>query len=203
MKLTDAIETYLKEARALRDLSKNTIRSYRERIRTFLDFLDDPEMDVASALTKINVVNYFSHLRDRDYAESTIYAKKQALRTLWHWAYREGLVAEDLDIRLSHPPTPQTVYLEPEEAKRIEHAAQIGASRFSILHLRDEAAFALLAETGISISAMTQILPTDYDPHKQTLRVNSCRILLSDTLCKILDRYVNALQFKRGKGAVR
>lgn len=193
MRLTQAVKRYLDESFALNDLSEHTVRSYRERLQTFTDFLDDPEIDVTSALTKANVVNYFSHLRDRDYAESTVYAKKQTFRTFWHWAYDEKLVAENLDIRLSHPPTPQTVYLEPEESQRMEHAAQIGASRFSILHLRDEAAFALRAETGISINAMTQISPDDYDSYQKTILVNSCKILLSDTLCKVLDRYIDAL----------
>lgn len=196
MKLSDAIDAYLAENRALRDHTASTTRSYRQRIRTFQSFLDDSDIDITSALTKTNLVNYFNDLQDQGYAASTIYAKKQALRTLWHWAYSQKLLDEDMDIRIVHPPTSQTVYLEPGEKKRIELAAHVGDSRFSILHLRDEAAFELLVEMGIPISALSQLLRDDYDPHQHTLRINSCTVLLSDSLCAALDQYIHARELK-------
>ena len=196
MKLDNAIENYLDEVYALNDLSKNTVRSYRERLQTFANFFDDPEIDITSALTKANLVKYFSRLRDSGYKKTTIYAKKQALRSFWNWAYDEGLVDEKHDIRLPHPPVPQTAYLEPAESKRMEAAAQVGTTCSSILHLRDRAAFVLLKETGLSISALVRVSVTDYDRETHTLCVNSSKLLLSDQACLVLDAYLQARTIK-------
>jgi site-specific recombinase XerD len=77
MKLTDAIARYLNETFALNDLAETSIRSYRGRIQTFVDFLDNPEIDVTAALTKDNLVGYFYHLRNKGYKPTTIYAKNK------------------------------------------------------------------------------------------------------------------------------
>jgi site-specific recombinase XerD len=206
MRLLDAIDTYLFEVAALNDLAVNSVRSYRYRLQTFTDFLDNPNISVASALTTDNIAKYFHWLRDRNFKETTIYGKKQALRMFWDWAYENSLVHEKLKIRLKHPPEPPTIYLTPEEAQRLEQIACVGTGKYSILHLRNRAAFALLCETQIPIRAMTELTVNDYDREARTLKVGPNRILLSNKLCQVLDEYLEKRAMKRRqrmKGAIK
>ena len=182
---------------ALNDLAVNSVCSYRYRLQTFVNFLDNSDINVTSALTTNNIAKYFHWLREHNFKETTIYGKKQALRMFWDWAYENGLVHEKLKIRLKHPPEPPTVYLTPEEAQRLEPIACVGTGRFSILHLRNRAAFALLCETQIPIRAMTELTVNDYDREARTLTVGPNRILLSDKLCQVLDEYLEKRAMKR------
>ncbi len=197
MKLSDAIDAYLFKTSALNDLAVNSVRSYRYRLQTFVDFLDNSDINVTSALTTDNIARYFHWLRDHNFKETTIYSKKQALRMFWDWAYENDLVHEKLKIRLKHPPEPPTIYLTPEEAQRLEQIACVGTGKYSVLHLRNKAAFALLCETQIPIRAMTELTINDYDSEVHTLTVGPNRILLSDKLCQALDEYLEKRAMKR------
>jgi site-specific recombinase XerD len=78
----------------------------------------------------------------------------------------------------------------------MEEAAQVGTTYSSILHLRDRAAFVLLKETGLSISALVRVSVADYDRETHTLCVNSGKLLLSDQACQVLDAYLQARTVK-------
>jgi site-specific recombinase XerD len=78
----------------------------------------------------------------------------------------------------------------------MEAAAQVGTTNSSILHLRDRAAFVLLKETGLSISALVRVSVSDYDQGTHTLCVNSSRLLLSDQACQAIDAYLQARTIK-------
>ena len=197
MHLVDAIHTFLYEVAALRDLATNSVRSYRNRLQTFMDFLGDPQIDVAAALAEENVINYFHWLRDQGFKRTTTYSKKQVLVMFLDWAYKKGLIQEKSKIQLKKPRKRKVVYLTPDEATRMERAAIGGTGQFSILHLRDRAAFALLCETHIPIQALTQLSIDDYDSEAHTLTVGSVKILLSDELCQAIDEYLEARKIRQ------
>jgi site-specific recombinase XerD len=97
-----------------------------------------------------------------------------------------------LEIKIRHPPEPQTVYLEPSEIDRLEQAAEVGTKRSSILHLRDQAAFALLDETEIEISVLLSLQINDYDSKQQTLQIGPINALLNAGMCQLLNEYLTA-----------
>ncbi len=192
MNLKQTFERYLDEAFAIRDISENSIRSYRNRFQTFLDFLDDPGIDVQSALTYETIISYFTWLRNQNYQPTTLYAKRQILVAFCNWAYERGLIPEKMDFRLKHPPKPRMVYLTPEEVNQMERVTIGGASRLATLHLRDRAAFSLLYETEIPLSALSELSIDDYDASAGTLQIGPTVVLLSDELCAYLNDYLHA-----------
>ncbi|MBN1954741.1 MAG: site-specific integrase [Anaerolineae bacterium] len=177
---------------ALRSHSPKTTASYRNRLQTFIVFLGNPEIDVATALVSDNAVHYFYWLEQRGYKPTTIEAKKQALSAFWAWAYQQGLTKQKLEIRVKKADKPPVVYLTSEEAARIEHAALGGTSSRGFLHLRDQAAFTLLHETEIPLRALAGLTIDAYNPVTRTLIVGTMTVLLSDHLCETLDRYLQA-----------
>jgi integrase/recombinase XerC len=187
MNLKQTFEQYLDEAFAIHDLAENSIRSYRNRFQTFLDFLDDPDIDVQSALKYESIISYFTWLRSQNYQPTTLYSKRQILAAFCNWAYERGLISEKMDFRLKHPPKPRRVYLTPEEANRMEKAAFGGASRLAVLHLRDRAAFTLLHETEIPLSELSELSIDDYDASAGTLQIGPTVVLLSNELCTYLN----------------
>jgi site-specific recombinase XerD len=198
--LRHTMATFLNETAALRDHSKRTTSSYRNRLQTFVDFLGDPEIDVAVALVQSNTVRYFHWLNAQDLEPTTTYAKKQIMVAFWNWAYRKGFTSQRLETRLKKPPKPPVVYLTPDEAARIERAALAGTNSRSILHLRDQAAFALLNETEMSLQALSNLPAGAYNPTARTLAVGAVTVLLGDHLCGLLDRYLQARRFQRKPG---
>jgi len=190
MSLKSTFERYLDELFAVRDLSQHSIRSYRNRFQTFLDFLDDPDIDLGSALAYKGIVAYFTWLRERDYAPATRYAKRQVIIAFCTWAYEHNLISEKFHFRLKHPPTPRVVYLTPEETEQLERATVGGTSGCAILHLRDRAAFALLRETEIPLCTLSELLIDDYDAEAGNLRIGPNAVLLADDLCEYLNDYL-------------
>ena len=197
--LSGYIERYLRESAALGDLASQTVDSYRFRLQTFVDFCEPLETTKTPALTKDIAIDYFSWLGEQDLAPSTIYAKKQALRSFWNWAHNEDLVETNLDVRLKHPPEPQTAYLEPDEITRMEKAANAGTKRSSILHLRDQAVFSMIDGIEIPFSALVDLRVGDYDAERQMLQLGALTVWLNSTLCQQLDEYLAARETQARK----
>jgi site-specific recombinase XerD len=190
--LSDAIDAYFDENAALRDWSKRTVSSYRYRIQSFVRFLDDPEVDVSAVLTYDNTARYFNWLSQRGYKDTTLYAKKQAFCAFWDWCHQKELVDQALNVRLKKAEHPPVVYLTPDESAMLEKAALGGTCSRSILHLRDQAVFALLDEAELPLGALSDLTVDAYDPDAQTLSLGAVTILISEHLCELLDRYIQA-----------
>lgn len=195
MEVCEAIQAFLHEHINFRDLSGASARAYTQRLKSFAQFLEQRGIfDLKTALTGPVVADYFQHLAQTTSKASTIYAKKQALIMFWKWAYEKGLSPAKPFIRLKKPPVLPAAYLTPEEAARMEIAAQYGTTPLSTLHLRDQAAFAVLAELGISIRSLVCLKVQDFAPQENLLSINGLSVKISASLKQILVEYLIARQ---------
>lgn len=191
MKLSEAIQTFLREHIIFRDLSSTTARAYAQRLKSFSQFAEQRGItNLEAALTESGVADYFQYLTRMHFKESTLYARKQVLMMFWKWAIDKGLASDKPFVRLKKPPDPQMTYLAPEEAQRLELAAIGGTTPAGTLHLRDSICFQMLCEMGICMQDIVRISVKDYEPTEGLLTVRGLPIKINPGLKSRLDRYL-------------
>ena len=93
--MIEAIERYLRYLKVERNASDYTIKSYREDLLVWAQFLTDswgaaPEL---SRISSVELRGYIGALTDAGYASSSIARKLASMRSFFKFAQREGLVS--------------------------------------------------------------------------------------------------------------
>ncbi|HWT49137.1 MAG TPA: tyrosine-type recombinase/integrase [Mycobacterium sp.] len=177
---------------------------YAETVRFYTAWLT--EQGVAadlSGLTKTNVIDWLSDLRDRGLADSTVSYRFRALHRFAGWLVAEKIVEADplAGITVDRPePTPVPV-LSDTELTELIRACQGNGFR----ERRDEALIRLLIDTGLRVSELVGIDTADLDLDAETVTVtgkgNRQRPLYFGSRTALaLDRYLRARRGHRHAG---
>jgi site-specific recombinase XerD len=189
--VNEAIHNFISEHTGFRGLTSTSTRAYEQRLKTFALFAERRDItDLEKALTEPVIAEYFIYLSQTYRKESTAYAKRQAFLMFLRWAIDKKLTTSKPAIRLKKPPDPPTSYLTLEEAARLELAAKGGTTPSGILHLRDCAAFHLLAGLEIEIEVLTRLRVEDYDPASGTMRIGCLTVQVSGEIERHLKEYL-------------
>src|SRR5688572_25908313 len=108
--MEDQIERFLSALQAERGFSLNTVSAYRNDLRQFVAYLNNPpeEDHIASIqsweqLSNEHLSAYSLFLRERSYAPSTVARKTAAMKSFSAFLWREGLLQSELGSALSTP----------------------------------------------------------------------------------------------------
>lgn len=148
------IERFLQSLQAEKDFSINTISAYRNDLGQFVAHLRNEQgMGAWSAVTQDNLVNYLLHMRERQYASSTIARKTAALKSFFHYLTEQSIVATDPSELLTSPKVDKYVprAITPTEVERLlaQPMKSSGAEA-----LRDRAMLETLYSTGVRVSEL-------------------------------------------------
>ena len=77
-----------------------------------------PVAGIGSALTTDQIISFVLHLREREYAPTTVARKIAAVKSFCHFLEQEGLIAEDPTQHIDSPRV--TKYLTPRAASESE-----------------------------------------------------------------------------------
>jgi integrase/recombinase XerD len=85
--------------------SENTIAAYRNDLSQFARFLPeiDPPITSWTEVKKDHIVNYILHLREREYASSTVARKVAAIKSFFHFLLADGIIKDDPTVTLDSP----------------------------------------------------------------------------------------------------
>src|SRR5262245_36818300 len=106
-----AIERYLAYLKAVRNASPNTLRSYRNDLGQFLEYLSPPGAPQVQ-LKEIDhriIREFLGHLHDRNLQKRSLARKLAALRSLFKFCAREGLVRDNPARLVATPKLPTRV----------------------------------------------------------------------------------------------
>lgn len=193
--LSDAIATFLDGRAVESEWSAATVSTYTNSLNTFARFLGDPNITVGAALDESRVRSYLAWLAKQQWAPDTLYAKRTALRMFLAWAKERRLVREALCFQIKHPSPRPVAALTLGEAEHLLRTARYGSNHCSILHLRDQSMFSLLAETCISYGQLIALRTCEYARSERTLRIGRIAALISEPLCQQLDLYLEGRQY--------
>jgi integrase/recombinase XerC len=188
--VTEAIEKFLRHLRDARNASPHTLRSYRGDLEQFRDYFAPPGAKPVP-LEKIDhrlIREFLGHLHAQGLERSSVARKLAAVRSLFKFCVREGILRHNPARLVATPKLPKRIpsVLSAEEMNlfldqmaRMEPAAadekhrRPGASEDEsrLLLKRDRAILELLYASGLRVSELTGLNLADMDRAGQILRV--------------------------------
>jgi len=197
--MKSAVEQFLKYLRSVRNASPHTIRSYQNDLSQFAAFLTPPgtETPAITDVTHLMIREFVAHLHDLSLEKSSIARKLAAIRSLFKFAVREGIVLRNPARLVATPKLPKRIpsVLSAEEmngflnelagagsaaaggrlpAKKGEGDAAPGSKSTRserLLLPRDRALLELLYAAGLRVSELTGLNLEDMEQSERMLRV--------------------------------
>jgi len=155
------LKEYVYYLKITKNLSKNTIISYQNDLRDYLDFIDkNYHINRPDQITKQHALNYLNHLKRAELAGKTIARKLSAIKSFHHYLLSEKMVDENIILSISQPKIahPLPVVLNLDEVERLIASAQ-GENK--ILDLRNVAMVELAYGSGLRVSELIQLKISD------------------------------------------
>lgn len=161
----DIIKDFIYYLQAERELSPNTINSYKRDILSFLEELDKELNDI----NRDDVLNYISKLHNLKYSTSSIARKLSSLRMFFRFHISEGLISESPISNIESPRLKRKLptVLSVSEVNRLIESVN-GNSALSI---RDRAILELMYGCGLRISELLKLYIEDLFLKEDFIRV--------------------------------
>jgi integrase/recombinase XerC len=164
-----AVAVFVAHLRDERGLSPHTVAAYRRDATQFLSFAGRAGVTDPAAVEPLLLRRFLALQRTRGLAASSIARKGAALRALFRFLARRGLVAEDPAAGLGVPRGPRRlpVVLKVRQVDRL----LAGPRPVDPVGLRDRAVLELLYATGIRVGELCGLRLDDVDLGADTVRV--------------------------------
>lgn len=207
--LAQQIDRYLAElARA--GNSAHTITGYSTDLAEFLEYLSPPESEPpgVAAIDVLTLREWMLWLYNRNNAAVTIRRKLAAVRGLFRFLLREGLVAVNVARLVRTPKAPQKLpeVMTPEQVNTLIDG--VAENRQERPHpVRDRAIFELLYGCGLRVSELAGLNLHDLDREERWLRVRGKgrkerQVPLPGKAAESLERYLSERAVQRDEPAV-
>ncbi len=166
------VDRFLRVLEEERGFSINTIAAYRNDLSQFIAHLEDMAPDDRMApvgqwteLTDSHLTMYLLHLRDRDYASSTVARKTAAIKSFCQFLLSEGIMRADPAARMTSPKVAKYVprAISPTEVSRLLAQPCKLESGERPEALRDRAMLETLYATGMRVSELVALNVDDID----------------------------------------
>ncbi|QEK12201.1 site-specific tyrosine recombinase XerD [Crassaminicella thermophila] len=180
-----------------KELSKNTLESYKRDVSQFIDYLKGREILDVKEVNKTTIITYLLHLQKLGKATSTISRNLASIRSFSQFLLNEKFIDKDPTIHLESPKSekklPDILTLEEVELllAQPDNNNQIG--------IRDKAMLELLYATGIRVSELVALdcshLNLDMGYITCCSNQNKERIIPIGSIAKkAIDEYINKVR---------
>ncbi len=159
-KVRERIDNFLEHLSVEKGYSLNTLSAYKIDLTQFLDYLmalAEERRWVWAGVEKPDLVSYIRHLKEgRQYASSTVARKVAAIKSFFHFLWREGHISDDPTAALDSPRVekrlPRVISFE-EVKSLLAQPSKEGGVKGS----RDRALLQLLYATGMRASEVVSL----------------------------------------------
>lgn len=189
-KVADFLEYLARE----KGYSANTVAAYRNDLSQFVAFVQErlgTGGDLWPRVTKDLVIQYIDHMRDKEYASSSVARKVAAIKSFFHFLTAEKVLARDPTATLDSPKVKKRlpVALAYEEVNRLlaQPSQETGEKA-----VRDRAILELLYATGMQVTEVVSLDVDDVNLASASVRV--ARPRRRERVIPIHDRAVKALE---------
>ncbi|MTI68308.1 MAG: site-specific tyrosine recombinase XerD [Firmicutes bacterium] len=143
--------TYLKEDR---ELSKNTIESYKRDLNQFNSFLTENNNNVVNA-NKTIIITYLMYLKRKGRATSTVSRSLASIRSFYQYLLNENMIKKDPTINLKSPKQEKKLpeILTPKEVEILLDQPNSNNAK----GVRDRAMLELLYAAGVRVSELVAL----------------------------------------------
>ncbi|AWK15341.1 site-specific tyrosine recombinase XerD [Candidatus Fukatsuia symbiotica] len=162
------IEQFLDALWLERNLSENTLASYRLDLQALTHWLQQHSNDLLRAQA-CDLQRFFSERLENGYKATSSARLLSAMRRLFQYLYREQLRENDPTLLLASPKLPQRL---PKNLSEAQIEALLNAPNVDIpLQLRDKAMLEVLYATGLRVSELVGLKISDISLRQGVLRV--------------------------------
>ncbi|MCL0102437.1 tyrosine recombinase XerC [Dehalococcoidia bacterium] len=163
------LDKYIRYLQVERNLSSFTVRNYTTDILSFLDFLKWEGVRSLADVDHSIVRRYLSRLLDDGIVRASISRKMSALRSLFHYLNREGLIETEPLSKISGPKREKRLptFLTTEEMRSLLNSPSISTPQ----GLRDLAMLELLYAAGLRVSEIASLDTGSVDLESRQIRV--------------------------------
>jgi integrase/recombinase XerD len=151
------IEDFLSYLGSEKGLASNTLASYKRDIALFTDFLKMP----LHLVTEERVIAFLAMLKERSYATSSICRAMVAIKMLFRFLKKEGILGKDVTLHLDSPKMWQLI---PEVLSVAEVDALLKApDKATAVGARDRAVLQVIYACGLRVSEVCGLNLQDVD----------------------------------------
>ena len=165
MHISELREKFLSWLGNVKNASMHTLRSYRNDLSEFEDWLKEyMKITDIESVTRRNVRDFLGSLGKYGYERSSISRKTSSLKSFFKFLVKEGITERNpaIDIKYPKPKRKLPSFLSPEQMERILDGN---------LSKRDRAIIELLYGTGMRASELCSLNVRDIDFPNETVRV--------------------------------
>lgn len=182
--------------------SDNTIAAYQNDLSQFARFLTemDPPLTLWAEVSKGNIVTYILHLKEREYASSTVARKVAAIKSFFHFLLADGIIEDDPTVTLDSPKVKKRLpkAMSHDLVNRLLNEAGKSSTPKG---KRDKALLELLYATGMRVSELVLLNIDDVNLASANARCFGKGA--KERIIPIYDRAVHALEEYLQKGRPR
>ncbi|MGO8946824.1 MAG: tyrosine recombinase [Ktedonobacterales bacterium] len=138
--MDDVIQEFVIAMASERKSSQNTLGAYRTDLRQLMSFLEQRDISTWTAVTSVDITDFALHLRERQYATTSIARKVAALKSFFHFLQNNHFVEIDLSEEMQAPKVEKDLphALNPKEVERLFAVVQatsgVGQRDLAMLH---------------------------------------------------------------------
>jgi integrase/recombinase XerD len=164
------VEEFLRFVSVERGYSVHTVAAYRNDLSQFLAHLaDDEGISSWQEVSRTHILAFVLHLKQREYAASTVARKVAAVKSFFHFLVADGALQDDPTAAVDSPQVDKRLPrpLSPEEmARLLAQPAKSNTTRA----LRDKALLELMYATGMRASEIVGLTVDAVDLEAGTVR---------------------------------
>jgi integrase/recombinase XerD len=168
------LDDFLFSLSARRNWTGTTFKYHRARLRPFVAFLVERNIDEPAAIGLRDIERFLAERGRAGLAWSTLNGTYISLGMFFHWLARAGLVERDLfndpASEIGRPEEPRRVQ-EPAPVEAIEAMIAAAAADTSPYGRRDEAVMRVLRNTGIRRQELVNLRLNDFEPATRKLTI--------------------------------
>jgi integrase/recombinase XerD len=164
----DLREEFLASCRA-KNLADRTVEWYEEKSRRFAEWCSQDGAHEAANLTASHLDAFLIEIKDRGYAPQTVRGFAQVVKTLCRFAYRRGLLADDLASGLEMPKVPHRIISTFTDDQLAALLAAPDVRRW--IGVRDRAILLTMADTLARASELATLTASSVDLDQRVITV--------------------------------
>src|SRR5579884_322789 len=167
------IGAFLDELRR-ENASLHTIRNYTSDLQQFLEYFTPPESEppAPSAFDTLALREWLADLGEQDLAAVTMRRKLAAVRSLFKYMFRHGVIGNNVARLVRTPKAPKTVPRVPTAEQTNNLVDGVAANKLDTpFPKRDLAVFEMLYGCGLRVSELVGLNLDDIDSSERWVRV--------------------------------
>ena len=167
------VEAWLASLASERRLSRHTVAAYRRDLDDFLAWGTATGLTSFTALDSQHVRSFAATIHRQGLAPRSIQRRLSALRTLFNWLIREGVLANNPAVEVRAPKGARRLpeALDVDRMARLLEAPAPGAPADDDLAARDRAIVELFYSSGLRLAELVGLDLGDLDVADRTVRV--------------------------------